>query len=208
MSEQKLGLGSRGSVFLLLSTFSAFLLPRQLWDSERTSVSTGGCLTHCCLFVTLNQSELTWLFTFDLQTNCNFVDIFSVSDHLLQKSTLLCLCMRMLRGLCIATATITKEFHHFTQTSTAASAERATLLRGRTSLLLRWTWYTFSAETQDRGLSSGGMVTPYSHPVRHAQTMALCFSLLWNKNQLSKQPSEKPQQKKVKALIYQNIAFF
>lgn len=50
-------------------------------------------------------------------------------------------------------------------TSAAAPAEGAALLRGRTSLLLRWTWYTFSAGTQDRGLSSGGMVTPYSQPV-------------------------------------------
>lgn len=65
---------------------------------------------------------------------------------------------------------------HFTQTSTAAPAGSAALLRGRTSLLLRWTWYTFSAGTQDRGLSSGGMVTPYSHPVEcNAQTMALCL---------------------------------
>ena len=37
-------------------------------------------------------------------------------------------------------------------------------LRGRTSLFLRWTWYIFSAAPQDLGLSSGGMVTPYSQP--------------------------------------------
>lgn len=37
-------------------------------------------------------------------------------------------------------------------------------LRGLMSLFLRWTWYIFSAAPQDLGLSSGGMVTPYSQP--------------------------------------------
>lgn len=55
-------------------------------------------------------------------------------------------------------------------TSAAAPAEPAALLRGRTSLLLRWTWYTFSAGTHDRGLSSGGMVTPYSQPAECTHT--------------------------------------
>lgn len=66
-------------------------------------------------------------------------------------------------------------------TSTAAPAGSAALLRGRTSLLLRCTWYTFSAGTQDRGLSSGGMVTPYSQPVeythRHKRTITHSFPL-------------------------------
>lgn len=45
-------------------------------------------------------------------------------------------------------------------------------LRGLMSLFLRCTWYIFSAATQDLGLSSGGMVTPYSQPSakRHKQT--------------------------------------
>lgn len=38
--------------------------------------------------------------------------------------------------------------------------------RGLISLFLRWTWYIFSAATQDLGLSSGGMVIPYSQPGR------------------------------------------
>lgn len=38
--------------------------------------------------------------------------------------------------------------------------------RGLISLFLRWTWYIFSAATQDLGLSSGGIVIPYSQPWR------------------------------------------
>lgn len=41
--------------------------------------------------------------------------------------------------------------------------------RGLMSLFLRWTWYIFSAATQDLGLSSGGMVIPYSQPGANAQ---------------------------------------
>lgn len=64
-------------------------------------------------------------------------------------------------------------------TSAAAPAEGAALLRGRTSRLLRWTWYTFSAGTQDRGLSSGGMVTPYSQPVECTGTKKDSVMLFW-----------------------------
>lgn len=55
-------------------------------------------------------------------------------------------------------------------TSTGVPPGSVARLRGLTSLLLRWTWYTFSVGTQDRGLSSGGMVTPYSQPVRYKHT--------------------------------------
>lgn len=49
-------------------------------------------------------------------------------------------------------------------TSTAAVWSDIFFL-GLTSLILRWTWYIFSAATQDLGLSSGGMVIPYSQPI-------------------------------------------
>lgn len=69
------------------------------------------------------------------------------------------------------------------QTSTTPPAGSAALLRGLNSLLLRWMWYTFSAGTQDRGLSSGGMVTPYSQPIQcthtHTHTILLCFNVVW-----------------------------
>lgn len=62
-------------------------------------------------------------------------------------------------------------------TSTAAVWSDIFFL-GLTSLILRWTWYIFSAATQDLGLSSGGMVIPYSQPVvqrkRSRETVQTC----------------------------------
>lgn len=52
----------------------------------------------------------------------------------------------------------------FPLTSTAAVWSDIFFL-GLISLFLRWTWYIFSAATHDLGLSSGGMVMPYSQPV-------------------------------------------
>lgn len=48
--------------------------------------------------------------------------------------------------------------------TSATAALSDIFLLGLMSLFLRWTWYIFSAATQDLGLSSGGMVTPYSQP--------------------------------------------
>lgn len=48
---------------------------------------------------------------------------------------------------------------------------------GRTSLFLRWTWYIFSAATQDLGLSSGGMVIPYSQPSVKRHSLFQSFPL-------------------------------
>lgn len=70
---------------------------------------------------------------------------------------------------------------YITPTSTSAPPGSVALLRGRISLLLRWMWYTFSAGTHDRGLSSGGIVTPYSQPIeytnRHKHTQFISLQL-------------------------------
>lgn len=52
-----------------------------------------------------------------------------------------------------------------------------TLFLGLMSLFLRWTWYIFSAATQDLGLSSGGMVTPYSQPDSQRHTDCVTNSI-------------------------------
>lgn len=50
--------------------------------------------------------------------------------------------------------------------------------RGLISLFLRWMWYIFSAATHDLGLSSGGMVIPYSQPGSKTYTWAWTQILL------------------------------
>lgn len=70
----------------------------------------------------------------------------------------------------LSTTESTEILMYFVLTSTATTLSDIFFL-GLMSLFLRWTWYIFSAATQDLGLSSGGMVTPYSQPMprRHIQ---------------------------------------
>lgn len=48
--------------------------------------------------------------------------------------------------------------------TSVGEAPVATFSRLLIFLLRRWTWYIFSAATHDLGLSSGGIVMPYSQP--------------------------------------------
>lgn len=68
-------------------------------------------------------------------------------------------------------------FHpsYFSLLTSAGTVWSDIFFRGLTSLFLRCTWYIFSAATQDLGLSSGGMVIPYSQPRRQGAQTKLAF---------------------------------